>query len=378
MRIGLDITVLNETRRTGVGVYTYELINALIKLDREDKFICTGLATLSTEQVLRGLSFLASATKFPNVEVKIRKLPAKSFRTLFLSWQKMGYPKIEHLIGSVDIYHSFNFYLPPQKDGKVVATIFDLTSILHPEWHLGKTSQLDIVRFDQIKKRADLVLAISEHAKQDFLKYSPESHVEVIYPAAREFFSPKKNVKKNFAVLSKYGLESGYFLSVATLEPRKNIAGLIEAYLMGEFQEKLVLVGKLGWKNEEVEKLINENKDKIIVTGFVEDEELVTFYQEALCMIYPSFYEGFGIPPLEAMACGCPVILSDVSSLPEVGGKAVLYIDPNDSKTIYTALKKIQEDKSLRVELSKAGLIQAKTFSWEISAKKLVRLYKKL
>lgn len=374
MRIGLDITVLNDIHRTGVGVYTYELINALINLDREDQFVCTGLATLSTEHILKNLPFL----EHPNVEAKITKLPAKSFRTLFLTWQKLGIPRIEHLIGSIDLYHSFNFYLPPQNQGKTVATIFDMTSIIHPEWHLGRTSQLDRVRFEQIKNRADLVIAISEHAKKEFLDFSPKSNVEVIYPAAREFFSARKNSQKNTQILKKYRLDSDFFLSVATLEPRKNISALINAYLKGNFIEKLVLVGKLGWKNEMVEKLIRENKEKIIVTGFVEDQELVSFYQEALCLIYPSFYEGFGIPPLEAMASGCPIILSDSSSLPEVGGKAVLYIDPKNDQTILLAMKKIAENVKLRADLSKKGLIQAQNFSWQKSAQKLQKLYHQL
>lgn len=371
-RIGLDISVLSDKNKTGVGVYTYGLIKSILEQNRKDKFILFGFSTLDTFEYLKNIEF----KKYPNVEIKVIKMPAKIFRTVFLLWQKIGWPKIEDLIGPVDIYHSFNFYLPPQKNGKVVATIFDMTPNLFPNLHTDRTVQLDTIRFNRIKKYTDLTLAISENSKKDFLKYSPYTKVEVIYPGVSENFLDRSDYKMSKQVLRKYNLEQGYILSVGTLEPRKNIKNLIEAYLKSNLKQKLVLVGKWGWENSDLAELINANKDRIITTGFVSDSDIPHLYNQALLFIYPSLYEGFGIPVLEALTLGVPVICSKGSSLVEVGGDSVLYINPKDVKDISNKLTTLVKDKNLRNKLSKKGKIQAKKFSWKKSAQKLNSLYK--
>ncbi len=367
MKIGLDISVLSDPNRTGIGVYTYELIKALLEIDHEDQFILFGIATLSSYDYLKSLDL----TKYPNVETKIYKWPAKLFRTSFLAWQKMEWPKIETLVGPVDIFHSFNWYLPPQSKGKSVATVFDMTSILHPEWHQEKTSQLDKLRFERIGKKADLAIAISESAKSDFLKFSPKSKVEVIYPGAGGNFSSKRGGDKG--VLVKYGLKPGYVLSVATLEPRKNLKGLIQAYLQADIKEPLILVGGAGWKSEELRQSAGKNPN-IILTGFVAEEDLPALYRNAACFVYPSFYEGFGIPVLEALKSGTAVVCSKTSSLPEAGGKAVIYVDPYSLKSIQKGLLEVINVKN-RQRMVRIGLEQAEKFSWEKSAQKLFSLY---
>jgi len=361
--ICIDISVLNDKNKTGVGVYTYELIKSLLEVNKTDKFILFGFSTFQTYEYLNNLEF----KKYPNVEMKILKLPAKLFRTTFLLWQKLNLPKIESLIGPIDIFHSFNWNLPPVKSAKLVATIFDMTPILFPKLHLGKTVQLDKIRLQRIKQNADLVITISENSKKDFLQFAPKKQVEVIYPGASSLFEKKTNKK-----------ESEYILSVGTIEPRKNIKGLIGAYLASGIKEKLVLVGNWGWQNSDLKVLIEKNKDKIILTGFVPDEDLVNLYQGASFFVYPSFYEGFGIPILEAMSLEIPVIASNNSSIPEVGGDAILYIDPQKESSLKNALIKLSTSEKLRKDLSKKGLIQAKKFSFEKSAKKLNSLYQLL
>jgi len=372
-KIGLDISVLNDEELTGIGVYTYQLIKSLFKNNPQQKFILFGIATFSTHQKLQNIEF----KNHPNVEVKVFKLPAKLFRLVFKLWQKIGWPRIEELIGPVDLFHSFNWYLPPQKTGKVVATVFDTTSVTYPDWHHPKTTELDKIRFKQISKLADCVITISEHSKQDFLKLYPKSIVEVVYPAADERFDSIINKLKTKQVLQKYNLKPGYILSVSTLEPRKNLSTLIKAYNDSNLEQPLVLVGKQGWKNEELNDLLKSNTN-IIRTGFVPVEDLKILYQQAGCLVYPSFYEGFGIPVLEAMKCGCPVICSDTSSLPEVGGDAVLYIDPTKKEDIVNQLKIITQEKNKRSEMINKGFKQANNFSWENSAKKLAAIYEKL
>ena len=368
--ICLDISVLNEREKTGVGVYTYQLIKALLKINRSDKFILFGFATYFTFDYLKNLEF----KNYSNVEMKIYKIPAKFFRRTFLLWQKLNWPKIEKLVGEFDFFHSFNWNLPPINNGKMIATVFDMTSLLFPNLHQKKTIQLDKVRLQRIKKYADLVITISQNSKKDFLKFSPKSHVDVIYPGVGENFLSKNNKSE---VLRKYNLEPNFILSVGTLEPRKNITGLIKAYLKSGIKQKLVLVGNWGWENNELAKLIQENLNKITALGFIPDEDLPHIYRNALAFVYPSFYEGFGIPVLEALFLGVPVIVSKNSSLTEVGGDAVIYINPHNTQSIVSALSKIQDER-IREGLIKKGHIQAKMFSWETSAKKLNYLYQLL
>lgn len=370
--IALDISVLNEKNKTGIGVYTYQLIKNLLKINKKDKFILFGISTLQNFEYLKNIDL----KKNPNVEIKIYKMPSKFFRRAFLLWQKLNWPKIESFFGPVDIFHSFNWNLPPIAHGKMVATVFDMTPFLFPKLHQEKTIQLDKIRLDRIKKYADLVITISQNSKKDFLKFSTKTNVEVIYPGVGENFLLKP--KTSGSVLGKYNLDGGeYILAVGTLEPRKNIKRLINAYLKSRVKQKLVLAGNWGWEGSELSDMINENKDKIITAGYVQDKDLPYLYKEAFCLVYPSLYEGFGIPVLEAQACGCPVITSDVSSLPEAGGKGAIYVNPYSVEDIVRGIE-IVKDKVERENLVKAGYENIKRFRWEESAKKLNFLYQQL
>lgn len=360
MTIGFDISVLNDRHKTGIAVYTYELLDTLLKINHKDKFILFGIATFETFNYLKNLPF----KNYPNVEMKIYKIPSKAFRSAFLLWQRLNWPPIENFVGKVDIFHSFNWYMPPQGSGKKLGTIFDLTSMMYPKWHDQRTVQLDRLRFERLAQQADLIITISENSKKDFQKFFNNTNVEVVYPAASPIFTNEINMQNR-----------GYFLSVGTLEPRKNLEGLITAYLGSKTQRPLVVVGLGGWKNQRLLDLLKKHKRKIFVTGFVSDSDLASLYQQALCLVYPSFYEGFGLPILEAMSCGTPVICSGTSSLKEVGGDAVFYINPQNVSEIKSALIKIETNPTLRKELINKGLKQAKKFSWEKSATLLSKLY---
>lgn len=372
-RIGLDISVLNDSQKTGIAIYSYELIKALLEENRQDQFILFGISTLSTRQSLKNLDL----KKFPNATLKIFSLPAKTFRRTFLLWQKLNYPKIDQLIGPLDLFHSFNWFIPPQKYGKKVATVFDLTSLINPDWHDFRTTQLDKMRFSKIAQEADLVIAISEQTKKDFLKLKPKGRVEVIYPAASQLFYQKISSLKSQSILDKYHLKKGYFLFVSTVEPRKNLPFLLKAHQLSKLEIPLVVVGKIGWKSEEIIQSL-QNYPLVSYLGYLQNEELAVFYQQALCLIYPSVYEGFGIPVLEAMASGTPVICSKTSSLPEVGGEAVIYINPNQPVELIRSLKKLATDAVLRKKMMIEGKKQAQLFSWKQSAQKLNCLYQDL
>lgn len=371
MKICLDISVLGDYQKTGIGVYTYNLIKSLLNLNKTDNFILFGITTFKTYENLKNLEF----NNCPNVKLKIVKLPLKVFRNTFWLWQKLNWPPIEYFVGNVDIFHSFNWYLPPVRMAKVIATVFDMTSLKFPKLHLKKTIQLDKIRVDRIKKYADLIITISENSKKDFLKFAPGKKVEVIYPGISKNFLRKASDEKINQVLKKYNLKRGYILSVGTLEPRKNLKFLIEAYLKSNLNKKLVLAGGFGWGNNELLDMIRKHDDKIIATGYVKEEDLPIFYKGADFFVYPSLYEGFGIPLLEAQASGCPVITSSVSSLPEAGGRAAIYVDPYSLEDLVRAIREIR---GVREKLIKRGLKNISRFSWEASAKKLKSLYHKI
>lgn len=372
--IGIDISVLADINRTGIAVYTYGLIKSLLELNKTDNFILFGIASPARYNYLNNFEF----KEYPNVTMKIYKMPAKFFRVAFIIWQTLNWPTIEQLIGKVDIFHSFNWYFPPQGSGKLVATVFDMSPILFPDYHLSKTVQMEKLRLERIKQKADLVITISENSKKDFLRFAPKRSVEVIYPALDETFLIHKKTTDSKETLKKYNIKPGYFLSVATLEPRKNIVGLINSFLESGLDNQLVLVGNEGWKSGAIAQFAKKYPDKIIVTGFAPPDDLVNIYSQAICLVYPSFYEGFGLPILEALSIGIPVITSYNSSIPEVGGKALLYIDPNDLISIKNALIKISNNKTLRKSLINLGQKQAKKFSWKIAAVKLNNLYQNL
>ncbi len=366
MQIGLDVTVLHDYQKTGIGVYTYNLINALLKLDKTDNFSLFGVGNFTSIKYLNELPF----NDQKNVITRFYKIPSRLFRTTFNLWQKVNYPKINSLLGEVDLFHSFNYYLPPQDLGRVVATVYDLTPLTSPKWHHPKTVQMEKLRLERINQQADLVIAISESTKQDFLKLYPGKRIEVIYPGVSEIFLKVPDEKTSAAVLKKYQLEPGYFISVSTLEPRKNLMTLVKAYLKGNFTQSLVLVGKVGWG----EKLITDNP-KIRVLGYIPEEDLPSLYNQSTALIYPSLYEGFGIPPLEAMCSGAAVICSNSSSLPEACGEAALYFDPKSEEELLKSMKIMIEDKKLRQELIAKGHKQSKKFDWQKSANMLLKLY---
>lgn len=373
-RIGIDISVLSDPNRTGIGNYIYGLTKSLLKISKYEQFVLFGICPLKTHKDLTNLHF----HRRKNVQKSILKIPARLSRRSFILWQQLNWPPIDFFTGQIDIFHSFNWYLPPHKKGKIISTIFDMTSVKFPSWHHERTVELDRIRFNRTARLANLVVTISESSKKDILRYYPHLKVDIIYPAVSDIFLKTVDSQKNSLVLNKYKLKEGYYLSVATLEPRKNISSLIYAYLKSNLSDPLVLVGGEGWKSEKLMSIAKKYPDKIKLTGYIPEEELPILYKNAKIMLYPSLYEGFGIPVLEAMTCGTPVICSNNSSLPEVGRDSVYYINPKKSVEIIKALLDVSSSKGLRFNMSKKGHSQAKRFSWEKSARKLLDIYSKL
>jgi glycosyltransferase involved in cell wall biosynthesis len=330
----------------------------------------------------------AHQVKAPNFQE--RRAPL-SERALAILWHRLRLPlPVEWFTGPVDIFHSTDFVLPPVRQARTILTVHDLTFMRLPQCaEAGLRAYLNKVVPRSIE-RADLVLADSQSTKSDLielLNLSPD-RIEVVYAGVERRFRPMEGVMALQRVKKRYGLDFPFILSLGTLEPRKNFAGLIEAYALmrGKRQGmvdrglKLVIAGGKGWLYDKIFARVEELglKDKVIFPGFIADEDLPALYNLAELFVFPSLYEGFGLPPLEAMACGTPVVTSDRPSLPEVVREAGLMVEATDSEALAEAMERVLADKDLRREMRERGLKQAQKFTWEAAAGKLLDVYNRL
>ncbi len=318
---------------------------------------------------------LSAAPAQPNVSLK--RLPLTE-RWQTIAWHRLRLPLwADELAGGADVFHSPDFALAPVRRARGVVTVHDLTFVIRPECavpslrrYLGRVVPRSVWQ-------AERVLADSKATADDLMRLYgvPAERLEVVYSAADERFRPLSDGEAE-ALLGALVIPRPFVLTVGTLEPRKNIARLIDAFLSLDLPHYLVVVGARGWLHEQfVAKL---EHPRIVRPEFVSDEQLVGLYNLAEAFVYPSLYEGFGLPALEAMACGTPVAVSNVSSLPEVVGKAGVTFDPEDTPAIAGALRRLLEDGSLREELRAAGLEQGRRFSWRASADQLKGIYESL
>jgi len=237
-------------------------------------------------------------------------------------------------------------------------------------------------------KRANRILSLSEHTRCDIIEtYRVNaSRVAAIPLAAPEHFAPVDDNRELQRVRDNYGIDGDYILSVGSIQPRKNLARLIRAYalLRGDGPTdklpKLVLAGKCAWLYDETLRTLDETglKEAVVLTGYVPEADLPALYSGALCFVYPSYFEGFGLPPLEAMKCGAPVIVGNRTSLPEVVGDAALLVDPFDTEAIAAAIKQVLKDSELREQLSLKGRERATAFSWRETARKTLMVYEQV
>lgn len=295
-------------------------------------------------------------------------------------------------LSGADIYHSLYFPIPRgfrrYNNLRLFQTVYDLIPILFPEY--VDASQKSVIC--EVMKSLDektSVLCISESTKKDLCAHmravDPEK-VFVTHLAASDNFYQCDDKVKIDSVRQKYSIPAAkYILGLSTMEPRKNIALTIRAFTRlikenGIDDLILVLAGVKGWKYDEIIRELSvsdEARRKIIVTGFVPDEDLAPLYSGALMFAYPSFYEGFGLPPLEAMQCGVPVVTSNTSSLPEVVGDAGIMIDPHDEEALCRAMERIYRNPALREDLSKKSIARARMFRWDRCVAQTIEAYKK-
>ncbi len=374
MRIAIDLTSL-PTQLVGVGSYAKNLITSLKKFDTENQYFIF---------VKREHSNVFSINQ-NNINIIYQKniLRNKILRVL---WEQIILPLyIKRL--KIDLLHSIHYTIPLFAGCKVVATFHDMTFFLYPQKHIF-IKRIFFKLFIRISSwKANRIIAVSESTKKDIIKFLGVSNkIDVVYEAVDSKYHPFKNESMASIIMRKYGIFNKFILYVGTLEPRKNIVRLIQAYynliFKNNITHQLVIVGKKGWYYQEIFKIVdelglNKEKQRVIFTGYVPDDELLFLYNAADFFVYPSLYEGFGIPPLEALACGVPVISSNISSLPEVIGDAGMLIDPYNVQEISQAMFEMLKNHKKKVQFKIKGLKRAEKFSNEKIAEGTIKVYKK-
>lgn len=303
-------------------------------------------------------------------------------------WDQFGFP-LQANLKRVDIIHQPCFSAPIFSFAKKVVTIHDLISMNFPE-NIPRFSRMFYSQWMPFTYRfADHYIAISKHTKKDILrllKLDP-SKITVIYEAADESYMPltkKADLEKVAKVREKYKLPEKYILHIGTLEPRKNLIFLVKVFAEAIKDKKiphsLAIAGKKGWYYEELFKLVDDLglADRVIFTGYIDDEDKSYLYNGSSLFAFPSVYEGFGLPPLEAMSCGVPVMTSSTSSLPEVVDKAGVLLPPNNKNLWVRNMKRVLKSSKVQKEMSEASLIQAAKFSWQKTAEQTLEVYNKL
>lgn len=372
MRIALYANPILD-RGVGVGVYVTELAKHLPRVAPDAEFL------LFYNSFRRGSlagPALEEFAKPPNVRVQLN-LGLK--RAIAKAW-KFGFPPVEAFTGPLDVYHGTNCFAAPTRAARRVVTIHDMTPVLFPEWHTDEVRRY-APELRRTLHRNDLILTISESTRRDLerLFRIPPERVRVIpLAAAPAFTRPQDSIIAETRL--RYGLNRPYLLHTGTLEPRKNIVRLLEAFAQVTEDHDLVLVGTKGWLNQDIHATITRLglQTRVQLTGYVPAEDLPAIYAGAEVFLYPSLYEGFGLPPLEAMACGAPVITSDEASLPEVVGDAAVLVTPRSVESIAEALRRVLESRNLQADLRERGLARARQFSWERTARETYEAYREV
>jgi glycosyltransferase involved in cell wall biosynthesis len=351
MQIGIDIrSVLKKT--TGIGKYTLNLINAFAEVDSKNNY------------------YLYSRKKILDFKRRLPTLPGANFSHC-IDYFKRG---PDAVLPEIDIFHTSSYDLPKPKNARYIITIHDVIIKAYPYGHREETIREMDERLKRILDEADVFVADSNSTKTDLMKFYgvDGAKVEVIYPGVSKQLS---------AISYQLSAPEQYILFVGTLEPRKNVDGLIRAFdwlrRVSDVKHKLYIVGMKGWMFEDIFKTYDESEFKkdIIFKGYVNDTELRALYQGASVFVYPSFYEGFGLPVVEAFSYGVPVVTSNASSCSEVAGEAALLIEPSNYKEIGEAILKLINDKELRETVSRKAIDRAKEFSWARTAEKFLTLF---
>ncbi len=399
MRIGIDIT--SAVRQgAGIGRFTRELIRALLALDAVGTFphsfvlfaATGGLPRAVTESRLAYVTQPALARNLQRPKGRgelsaIRNLQFLSDDWLHRIWHRARLPiPIETAMGRVDLFHEPDFVLPPTLPGTpTVLTVHDLTFIRDPESAFPRLRRYLNRVVPHSVARATHILADSAATRNDLIElfHTSPDKITVLYGGVDARFAPMRDPERLAAVRAKYNIgPDPFILGIGTIQPRKNFRRLVQAFSdlrppAFASDLKLVIAGGKGWLYDDI---FDEVKHLglegcVLFPGFVDDDDLPALYSAADALAFPSIYEGFGLPILEAMACGTPVVTSVTSSLPELAGDAALLVEPTDVDAIAAALRRLLQEADLRRKLVAAGFDQARKFTWEKAAAQLLDIY---
>jgi glycosyltransferase involved in cell wall biosynthesis len=371
LAIYLDISAAVH-HRAGLGRYAESLTRALIAAD-------PGRYGLFYNQE-RGIEPLAGLEHLPACTVGLGYKPWR-----MLVWlRQLGRVGFDHMLPDVELFHAMEHLLLPLRSAPTVLTVHDLIFRHLPahhkplnRWYLNLTMPLYC-------RRAQHIIAVSEFTKRDLVSaYGPSlDKVTVVYEAAAPRFRPQPPEILD-AIRIRYGLPPRYLIFVGTIEPRKNLTCLLKAFEVvyaERLTDGLVIVGRRGWLYGDFFSALERSpaRDAVVLPGYVADQHLPAMYAGAQALVFPSLYEGFGLPVLEAMACGIPALASSASSIPEVGGEAALYFDPTDTGEMIGAVRRVLRDAALQEEMRIWGLAQAAQFSWERAADETAEVYQRV
>ncbi len=377
MKIGFDISQTGA-RKAGCGYFADCMIQTLTRLDQENDYILyphfgTTFWDPDIEQGTRKIDL-------PHVSTK---RIGRDFAGSMAFWSRLP-ADAEQRLGNPDIIHCNNYYCPKGIErARVVYTLYDLNFLEYPELTTEENRYNCFGGVFGAATHADFIISISEYSRRTFLEtfpHYPEDRVQVV-PLGSRFVG--KSVEESRQVGMVKGLAPDRFwLAVGTLEPRKNLRRLLRAFAQYVHQTEspypLALAGGKGWLEEDLDHFIEDLglSAQVHILGYVSDEELISLYGNCFCFVYPSLYEGFGLPVLEAMGQGAAVITSNGTSLPEVAGDAAHYVDPRDEEDVARAFLMLGADSVYREMLREKAVIQAKRFSWEKSAQEVLNIYR--
>lgn len=380
MRITFDAVPICSEKMTGIGWCELGQTQNLAELYPENKYEYSFFTSGDKERVKR-------VQKFAGKRIKLNTSGFSGFVYRAVS-TFLPVPYSFFFGRKSDITHFFNYIVPPFVHGKKVVTVHDMVYKSFPDTVRGRTKYMLDIGLKRSMKRADLIVTDSEFSKKEIIKYFPqhESRIRVVPCGVDlERFHPCDAPERIPEVKKSLEIEGDYFLYVGTIEPRKNLERLITAYAafvkkVGSSSPKLVLAGGKGWLDQGIYSRVEKlgMKENVIFTKYVPSEDMNPLMCGALAFVFPSLYEGFGMPPLEAMACGVPVLSSGEASLPEVTGDCAVICDAYDTKSIAEGMYRLYSSEELRKELSRKGLQRAQGFTWKRSAEMLMDVYREL
>jgi glycosyltransferase involved in cell wall biosynthesis len=381
MRVGIDCSLV-PGERVGIGQYSYQLVQALSRIDHENEYLLYPVFYYTFHPLYRHTRL----PEAPNVRVAFRWFPRPVLRALRHS--RAPWFAKEWLLGRVDVVHSVSFSAPRFRGRRkrLVVTIHDLSFLTHPECHTRENIAHASGGARDAVAWADALIAVSQHTRHDMIERlgaDPE-RVVVTYLAPPPHYVREEDPMILSRVRKTYQLPPQFVLFVGSLEPRKNVTRLLAAYAQLHpalrREVHLVLAGGRGWLNDDVRSTVERLgvADRVHFIGYVKEADLPAVYSLATVFAYPSLYEGFGLPVVEAMQCGTPVLTSNVSALPEVAGEAAVLVSPANVEEIAAGLTRLLEDAGLRAELRARGYARAQAFSWERCARETLAVYRRV